>query len=80
MLEALAACHERCSRGSRPSTLDTERTHVAEPFEQDDTGWFQRVRSSVLLLVLVGVLGVAAAATTGVVVVGLASLLDHALG
>ena len=47
---------------------------VAEP-----TTWGRRVRSTVLLVVLVLVLGALAAGVIGVVVVGLASLIDHAL-
>jgi hypothetical protein len=43
------------------------------------TSWGRRVRSTVLLVVLVLVLGALAAGVIGVVVVGLASVIDHAL-
>jgi hypothetical protein len=44
------------------------------------TTWGRRVRSTILLVLLVAVIGAAAAGIIGVVVVGLASLIDHALG
>jgi hypothetical protein len=43
------------------------------------TTWGRRVRSTVLLVVLVVLLGVLAAGVVAVVVVGLASVIDHAL-
>ena len=45
----------------------------------EGTSLARRLRSSVLLVLLVAVLGVVAAALIGVVVVGLASVIDHAL-
>lgn len=53
---------------------------MAEPIEHDDTTWMRRVRSAVLLAALVGVLGVLAAATAGLLVIALTSLVDQALG
>lgn len=53
---------------------------VAESVEYEGIGWSRRLRSAVLLLLLVGVLGAAAAAVLGVLVVALSSLIDHALG
>lgn len=46
----------------------------------DDSTWLGRLRSALLLVVLVVALGVLAAALLGVMVVGGATLLDHALG
>lgn len=63
------------STPSRSAHLD-----VAEPMEQDETSWVRRVRSAVLLAALIGVLGVITAATLGVLVVTLTSLIDQALG
>jgi len=53
---------------------------VAEVIDQDTTTWGRRVRSAVLLAVLVAVLGAVAAATFGVLAVGLTSLVDQSLG
>lgn len=53
---------------------------MAESIEQDSTSWARRLRSSVLLVVLVALLGLLAAATVGVLVVALTSLVDSALG
>ena len=53
---------------------------MAERIEQDDISRGQRLRSAVLLAALVAALGVVAAATLGVLVVGLTSLIDQALG
>jgi hypothetical protein len=53
---------------------------VAERIEQDDTTWAGRVRSGLLLVALAGLLGLVTAATLGVLIVGLTSLVDHALG
>ena len=46
----------------------------------DDTTWLRRIRSTVLLALMVVALGVLVAAVLGLVVVGGAELLDHALG
>lgn len=53
---------------------------MAELIDQDDTTWGRRARSAVLLALLVCVLGALAAATFGVLAVGLTSLVDRALG
>jgi len=53
------------------------RTEVAEAF--DDTRWWRRLRSAVLLVAMLVVLGVAVAAGIGATVVLLVSLLDQAL-
>jgi hypothetical protein len=53
---------------------------VAELIDQDNTTWVRRVRSAVLLTLLVALLGAVAAATFGVLAVGLTSLIDQALG
>jgi hypothetical protein len=53
---------------------------VAESIEHEGTSWARRVRSAVLLLLLVVTLGLVAAATLGVSAVALTSLLDQALG
>jgi ABC-type amino acid transport system permease subunit len=53
---------------------------VAQRIEQDDTTRGRRLRSAILLTALVAALGVLAAATLGVLVVGLTSLVDQALG
>lgn|GEM_PF-3871341 len=45
----------------------------------DDTTWVRRVRSTVLLVLLLVVLGVVAAAGIGAVVVLAGSLIDQAL-
>ena len=53
---------------------------MAELIDQDNTTWGRRLRSAVLLAVLVAVLGAVAAATFGVLAVGLTSLVDQSLG
>jgi integral membrane sensor domain MASE1 len=53
---------------------------VAETTEYEDTTWLQRIRSTVLLLLLTAVLGAVTAGIIGVLVVAGASLIDHALG
>ena len=53
---------------------------MAERIEPEDMTWAGRLRSAVLLALLAAVLGVVAAAVTGVLVVGLAALVDQALG
>lgn len=53
---------------------------VAESSEYDGTTWLRRVRSAILLAVLVVVLGTIAAGILGVVIVAGTSLIDHALG
>lgn len=53
---------------------------MAEPIEYEATGWLRRTRSAVLLVVLVVILGALTAGAIGVLVVALASLVDHALG
>jgi hypothetical protein len=53
---------------------------VAEPIEDDDTPWGRKVQSAALLALLVSVLGIAAAAIAGVLLVALASFVDQALG
>ena len=59
--------------------MAAQRIGAAEDEVAERTTWPQRVRSTVLLVLLVFVLGALAAGVIGVVVVGLASLLDHAL-
>jgi hypothetical protein len=53
---------------------------VAERIDQHDIPWGRRLRSAVLLVLLVGGLGAVAAATIGVLAVALTSLVDHTLG
>lgn len=57
-----------------------ETSAVAESIEHEGTSWARRVRSAVLLVLLVVTLGVVAAATLGVGAVALTALLDQALG
>lgn len=53
---------------------------MAESIEHEGTSWAHRVRSAVLLVLLVVTIGLVAAATVGVTAVALTSLLDQALG
>lgn len=53
---------------------------MAERIDQHDIPWTRRLRSAVLLVLLVVGLGTVAAATLGVLAVALTSLVDHALG
>lgn len=53
---------------------------MAEAIEHEHTTVGRRIRSAVLLLVLIGMLGALTAATLGVLVVTLTSLIDQALG
>jgi ABC-type amino acid transport system permease subunit len=62
------------------STSGAHTQPEAEVIEQDDTTWARRLRSAVLLTLLVAILGAVTAATLGVLVVGLTSLIDQALG
>ncbi len=57
-----------------------EISRVAEPIEHEGTSLARRVRSAVLLVLLVVTIGLVAAATVGVTAVALTSLLDQALG
>ena len=59
--------------------MAAQRIGAAEDEVAERTTWGRRVRSTVLLVLLVLVIGALAAGVIGVVVVGLASLLDHAL-
>jgi hypothetical protein len=63
--------------GQVAPTRDHTRRAVTEAF--DDTTWVRRVRSTVLLVLLLVVLGVVAAAGIGAVVVLAGSLIDQAL-
>ena len=75
---APAACHGRGPAGTRPGRTRTEgQEAVAEAF--DDTTGLRRIRSTVLLVVLLVVLGIIAAAGIGAAFVLLGSLLDQAL-
>jgi hypothetical protein len=60
------------------STSGAHRT-VAERIDQHDIPLARRLRSAVLLVLLVTGLGAVVAATLGVVVVALTTLVDHAL-
>ena len=53
---------------------------MPERIDADDTPWGRKVRSAVLLAVLVSILGAAAAVIIGVLAVALTSLVDQALG
>lgn len=55
-------------------------TMVAESVEYESTPWWRRVRSIVLLLLLIAVLGAVTAALVGVSGVALTTLVNHALG
>lgn len=55
-------------------------SHVAEPIEHDDITRLGRVRSALLLGTLVAAIGALVAASAGVLVVLLTSLVDQALG
>ena len=59
--------------------MAAQRIGRAEDEVAERTTWGRRVRSTGLLIVLVLVLGALAAGLIGVVVVGLASVIDHAL-
>ena len=53
---------------------------ASEVAERDVRPWWVRVRSGVLLALLLTVLGVATAAVVGVVALAMAALIDQALG
>jgi len=53
---------------------------MTEATESTGTPWWVRIRSAVLLIALLVLLGVAAAAALGVVVLAVATLMDRALG
>lgn len=74
-----AACHGQRRWRPRPGPA-WRTTLVAEMIEQDQTTWLQRLRSAVLLIVLVCVLGALTAGILGVLIVVGTSLFDQALG
>ena len=53
---------------------------ASEVAERDVRPWWVRVRSGVLLALLLAVLGVAAAAVIGLFALAMAALIDQALG
>ena len=59
--------------------MAAQRIDEVEDGLAERTSWGRRVRSTVLLVLLVLVIGALAAGVIGVVVVGLASVVDHAL-
>ena len=59
--------------------MAAQRIGQVEDGIAERTTWGRRVRSTVLLVVLVLLLGALAAGVIGVLVVGLASVIDHAL-
>ena len=59
--------------------MAAQRIGQAEDGIAERTTWGRRVRSTVLLVLLVLLLGALAAGVIGVLVVGLASVIDHAL-
>ena len=62
---------------SRWKAADVE---VSEVVERDARPWWVRLRSGVLLALLLTALGVAAAAVIGLLAVASAALIDQALG
>ena len=53
---------------------------TSEPMEQDERPWWHRVRSAVLLVLLLVGLGAATAAVLGVAALAITTLFDRALG
>ena len=54
--------------------------NVSEVAERDRRPWWVRLRSAVLLVLLLAVLGVATAAVVGLLALAMAALIDQALG
>lgn len=72
-----AACQTKGAGSPRPEPVGRGGAQVIEAAE--DTTWLRRVRSAVLLVLLLTAIGVLVAAVIGAGVVLMVSLLDQAL-
>ena len=62
------------------SRREAAGVEASKAVERDDRPWWRRVRSGVLLVLLLGGLGVGVAAVIGALTLATAALIDQALG